>query len=172
MSSLSVAQYYLIDGRVEGYYICDAPGGKKRAILGLKSPSEILDWLDRDTNRCVYFTPHNLMAIRDSTLVTRIERSVPNDEKFASMCSLLRSRNQTNYDVQEKVSAEMHKKMLEDMRRHRTEQTNTSCAAPPASSAQAPSELRALGSEAQTTGRLGNELKHLQSRIDAFQTSV
>jgi hypothetical protein len=173
MSSLSVAQYYLIDGRVEGYYICDAPGGgENKAILGLKSPSEILDWLNRDENRCVYVTPHDLMAIRYSANVTRRERSVPNDATFMSMCTLLMSRNQTYYDGQQKASEKMRKEMLEDMKQRRTNNTNTSTPTPSASSAQAPSEFQGIGSEAQLTGRAGNELKHLQSRIDDFITRV
>jgi hypothetical protein len=179
MDSLIPGRYYKINnGSVSAYYICNVPGYQQRAILGLKPPSEILEWLQAGMYRSVYVTPLDLMAIRDSTLVTTGDGSDTNDLEFDQMLTLLNSRNKQNYTwrQEEKVHNANLEKGREAQQRAREAQQETQQRAQQEAQQraerEASGELRVLESEAQPTGRLGNELKHLQRRIDAFITRV
>jgi type IV secretory pathway VirB10-like protein len=107
MDSLIPGRYYKFNnGVVSAYYICSVPGHQQRAILGLKPPSEILEWLQGGIYRSVYATPSDLMAIRDSTLVTTGDERDTNDVEFEQMRTLLKDRNDRNYAQRQKEASQ------------------------------------------------------------------
>ena len=158
MSILNQGQYYLIDGRVQGYYICETPESK-RSIFGLQDPSAILHWLKQSQIRCIRLTPHDLMAVRDSqTVVTVNRRQVQQDEIFYEMLELLLMRNKIDYDR----GREEARKMEEESERRRKAAGASDSAA--AGSGASDSAARI----AESMPRLIEGLKLIEARIDCY----